>query len=778
MFNNEKQIKDNMFTRLYQSFFWRFFSSYIILFLIPFCTILFTYNYAAHSIEKSILRSNSNILYQFFSNVDAVFSEMSMIGKTLTNSSTVQQFAFRSGTDMAVPSVEAYYLNEAVNSFKQKEFENIYVYFPEFSRIYNGKNGLSMEDFYQTYYKDVTSEEEFEEFLSDSIVNYKTEIRSLNHEVLNPLLGIVFSQPASRSFHGAPGITAVITLSQDTLHQLFADSSVHSDGILMVFDGNNRLLASSHPMASDILSVYDGEKEVYYGTYEEQKYVLQFFPSQVSDCMYASAIPVNIFWEQLNDLRLTSLICILLCVMLSCFLAWKMTKVNYSPITGMLYTITESTGTVYDSTENEMNFISDVLTSSLNEITTLTRKIELQEDTLRNNFLMHAMLGNIFDDTSDVDKDIFLEHHITLRSDMFSIIYMYAEAVDEKKLGDVKEKQNQQILQFIITNVAQELCAQAHQGFLVPVAQNTYACIINISGESQEERRTGDMQSVAEDCSAFLEEHFGIIITSSLSGIHSNLPGIHKSYEEAKEAFAYRFLYGKGSTILYSDIREKYFNFTGMEDNKAEYQLLSFIKDSGCTESGEQILEEIQRQSGIGVQSSLESISCYRYDLLIQFSRIIHQLGASLLPESSSLHEKVTDAETFSEMKSCFVNTLKALRQFYQDSQKTCTLCDQVEVYLQDNFQNPELSNIMLGEIFHISHSYLSRMFKMQKNISIADLLYKLRIDHAKKKLETTSETLESIAVTSGFLSSSTFIKVFKKSEGITPGAYRKLKQQ
>ena len=118
------------------------------------------------------------------------------------------------------------------------------------------------------------------------------------------------------------------------------------------------------------------------------------------------------------------------------------------------------------------------------------------------------------------------------------------------------------------------------------------------------------------------------------------------------------------------------------------------------------------------------------------------------------------------------------MRQYYQDSQKNFTLCDQVETYLKNNFQNPELSNIMLGEVFHISHAYLSRMFKMQKNISIADFLYKLRIDHAKKMLETTDETLESIAITSGFLSSSTFIKVFKKSEGITPGTYRKLKQQ
>ena len=774
----DRKIKENLFTRLHSSFFWRFFSSYIILFLIPFFTIIVTYNYAAHSIEKSILRSNSNILYQFFSNVDAAFSEMSTIGKTLTNSTVVQQFAFRSKADMELPSVEAYYLNEAVNSFKQKEFENICIYFPEFSRVYNGRNGLALEDFYLTYYKDVATEEEYKNFLSESVTNYKTEIRSVNDHVLNPLLAVVFSQPASRSFHGAPGITAAITLSQDTLHQLFENSSVHSDGILMVFDGENKLLASSHPMSSDILSVYDGEKEMYYGTYQNQKYVLQFFPSQVSDCMYASAIPVNIFWEQLNNLRLTSFICILLCVLLSGFLAWKMTKVNYSPITGMIYTITETTGTVYDNKKNEMNFISDVLTSSFNEITTLTKKIELQEDTLRNNFLMHAMLGNAIEDAFDEERDIFLQHHIALNSDMFGIIYIFVEAVDESRLGDVREKQNQQILQFIIANVVQELCSEKHQGFLVPVAVNSYACIINFSGETSDSSRKADMQSVIKKSSAFLGQHFGIEITASLSGIHSNLPGIHKAYQEVTEAFTYRFLYGKGSIILFDDIQEKCFSFTGMEDNKIEYLLLSFIKDSSCMQDGRKIMEELKSQSGISSNSSLEAIACYKYDLLIRFSRVTHQIGAAQLPESNALHASVLAAGTFTEMQDCFINTLTALRQYYQDSQKNFTLCDQVETYLKNNFQNPELSNIMLGEVFHISHAYLSRMFKMQKNISIADFLYKLRIDHAKKMLETTDETLESIAITSGFLSSSTFIKVFKKSEGITPGTYRKLKQQ
>lgn len=116
---------------------------------------------------------------------------------------------------------------------------------------------------------------------------------------------------------------------------------------------------------------------------------------------------------------------------------------------------------------------------------------------------MHAMLGNAIEDAFDEERDIFLQHHIALNSDMFGIIYMFVEAVDESRLGDVREKQNQQILQFIIANVVQELCSEKHQGFLVPVAVNSYACIINFSGETFDSSRKADMQSVIKKSSAF-----------------------------------------------------------------------------------------------------------------------------------------------------------------------------------------------------------------------------------------------------------------------------------
>ena len=57
--------------------------------------------------------------------------------------------------------------------------------------------------------------------------------------------------------------------------------------------------------------------------------------------------------------------------------------------------------------------------------------------------------------------------------------------------------------------------------------------------------------------------------------------------------------------------------------------------------------------------------------------------------------------------------------------------------------------------------------------MSISDFLAKVRIQMAKEQLRSTDHNIRMIAEECGFLSSNVFIRVFKKWEGITPGAYR-----
>ena len=71
--------------------------------------------------------------------------------------------------------------------------------------------------------------------------------------------------------------------------------------------------------------------------------------------------------------------------------------------------------------------------------------------------------------------------------------------------------------------------------------------------------------------------------------------------------------------------------------------------------------------------------------------------------------------------------------------------------------------------------SYLSKLFKDKYQLSIPDYIAKTRVSHAKKQLRETECSIQEIAQDNGFLNSNSFIRVFKKQEGITPGVYRSL---
>lgn len=75
---------------------------------------------------------------------------------------------------------------------------------------------------------------------------------------------------------------------------------------------------------------------------------------------------------------------------------------------------------------------------------------------------------------------------------------------------------------------------------------------------------------------------------------------------------------------------------------------------------------------------------------------------------------------------------------------------------------------------FHLSRSYLHRIFKQETGLSITEYLIAYRINKAKECLESSSMSLAEVALASGFQDLSHFCRMFKRLTGVTPGHYRK----
>lgn len=99
-----------------------------------------------------------------------------------------------------------------------------------------------------------------------------------------------------------------------------------------------------------------------------------------------------------------------------------------------------------------------------------------------------------------------------------------------------------------------------------------------------------------------------------------------------------------------------------------------------------------------------------------------------------------------------------------------------VRQYILEHYHDPNLSLAQISETFDMNLKTLSRIFKEEFGEKFVDFLTKVRVERAKTLLETTMDSVQSISENVGYLYPMSFIRVFKKNEGMTPGDYRREK--
>ncbi len=93
-------------------------------------------------------------------------------------------------------------------------------------------------------------------------------------------------------------------------------------------------------------------------------------------------------------------------------------------------------------------------------------------------------------------------------------------------------------------------------------------------------------------------------------------------------------------------------------------------------------------------------------------------------------------------------------------------------IYIQENFHQ-SITRDNIADRFSISSNHLSRLFRQQGHMTLADYITWVRIDRAKFMLKKYNFKLREISVRCGFKDVNYFCRVFKNRIGNTPTAYR-----
>lgn len=143
-------------------------------------------------------------------------------------------------------------------------------------------------------------------------------------------------------------------------------------------------------------------------------------------------------------------------------------------------------------------------------------------------------------------------------------------------------------------------------------------------------------------------------------------------------------------------------------------------------------------------------------------------LGINLLP---SMQDKKTLSELLSYVRSLLI---QLSGQFSNNDARENNYCELAEKYLDENYMR-DMNITDVADHLDISYSYLSKIFRTIKGITLTDHLNKVRIEKSKEYLEKTFLTLNEIAEKVGYNNVQSYQRFFKKYMNITPGDYRRL---
>ncbi len=96
----------------------------------------------------------------------------------------------------------------------------------------------------------------------------------------------------------------------------------------------------------------------------------------------------------------------------------------------------------------------------------------------------------------------------------------------------------------------------------------------------------------------------------------------------------------------------------------------------------------------------------------------------------------------------------------------------EVAVYIRNNLSD-KLDIQQLSKKACMSRAQFFRSFKREFGITPVQFIIKERLKYSKQLLTNTNQTIQEVGLQTGFEDVNNFIKLFKKNEGLTPGAYR-----
>lgn len=508
----------------------------------------------------------------------------------------------------------------------------------------------------------------------------------------------------------------------------------------------------------------EGESASSLRTFHGDDYLCAFYKDPAQNFTFLSGVPYSEIVGPMKVQRNLSLAVAAAIFLTAILLQYIITKRLYRPLEAITEELRDSKY-AGGSDMDEFSLIRHVYENAIDEIRELEEENAFYQPRMKSDLIRGLVLGN---------RDIAQTKELLEKNGWeipFEGMFLACFFIENSDSSDVLAP----IVQTRISQHLHETLSPLFYTECVPVASDQVICLINtIEGIPITFDELVRLLEAAKD-ELLTDNH--LVLTISLDGVTSGIEDLNRVYRRVLELKNYRFVLGTNQIIYPGRVMELMPEYMTYPDKLADEILACMLhgKQKEFTENVQEFLSILKQYS---YQPASLLFNRLYLDLLFQMQKLNAPDKDSYL-SAETLHTPATLTEGAGVLLTIFewYQERKAAAEQLKDN-KHFEQIEESRKYIEEHYNDYNLSAGMVAEYLGYSTNYFSRIFKSITGFYINDYIRQIRIVKAQELLMNSDMTITTIAEATGFSNPNYFYSIFKKETGLTPAAYRNAGQR
>lgn len=738
----------------------KFFTSYFLVFVL--CLIIMagvSYRTAVVNLQKEIEVSNMYKLTQLKDNLDMKMREMEFLAMKINNDRYLTPYRMTNEGYSMLEGISQLTFYKSSNNF----IEDCFLYYRDTGTVFSSYGSFDVDTLTGYFYS--LDQEKRDQFVREiNTINtpvFKGSesvylLNSSSSEVLTYLYPVAYA-------NSEPYGTVIMIIKKSNYDRMIENLLGNIKGSILIFDRDKNVLVSSSrtfELSQDVIRSISGSnvQGIEDISADGTKMSLVSVTSEATGWNFTAVMPASQFLERVITVKYIIWQVAFVIFAFGIFAIIVIAIKNYRPIGNLMKYIDKQWAQSGDETEvDEIRRISRTVESAINQNKSLKAQINLQRPLIKDQVIFKLLKGEIKDEAEAMS---LLDYTgICLKGPYYTVALVKE---GERNRAEAFHKKINDLFPAI-----EQFSGKDGSIYSVELIQNrTIALIINMQQEDAA-LKVQVINSIKQSVDSSREGDTMIAVGKT----YNHIQMLNHSFIEALAALESNLFKENESIIFFDNISklQQQIHWYPVEEQLRYVQSLKQGERNIALETLEAMMKSIAEKS-----SSTLADRYVCFDIINIIIKTLNEMNIdglnkeiAALMEFSSLYDLDGKLRTIT----CKICDCIKDRKKIKDEE----LFGKILGYVNNKYDDVNLSLETVADEFGLPLYYLSRFFKDHTTVTFTDYIADLRMKKAKKLLSETGKPLKDIVVSIGYTDLTYFMKKFKKQEGITPGQYREL---